>query len=73
MRHPLIVAVGHHYGVTVATCVPADPETKGGVERAVQIAKANLVPLDTNLRDAYGSWVMLVEACDAFHRQGQRS
>ncbi len=66
MRHPLIVQVGHHYGVTVATCVPADPETKGGVERTVQIAKADLVPTDTNLRDDYASWAELVEACAEF-------
>lgn len=66
VRHPLIVAVGHHYGVTVATCVPADPETKGGVERTVQIAKADLVPTDTNLRDDYASWGELVDACSAF-------
>ena len=66
VRHPLIVQVGHHYGVTVATCVPADPETKGGVERTVQIAKADVVPTDTNLRDDYGSWAELVAACDAF-------
>lgn len=66
VRHPLIVQVGHHYGVTVATCVPADPESKGGVERTVQIAKADLVPTDTNLRDDYASWDELVEACSAF-------
>jgi hypothetical protein len=66
VRHPLIVAVGGHYGVTVATCVPADPETKGGVERTVQIAKADLVPTDTNLRDDYASWGELVEACAEF-------
>ena len=66
VRHPLIVAAGRHYGVTVATCVPADPESKGGVERSVQIAKADLVPTDTNLRDAYVSWAELVEACTVF-------
>jgi transposase len=66
VRHPLIVSVGHHYGVTVATCVPADPETKGGVERTVQIAKADLVPTDTNLGDDYASWGELVDACTAF-------
>jgi hypothetical protein len=66
VRHPLIVAVGHHYGVTVTTCVPADPETKGGVERTVQIAKADLVPTDTNLLDDYASWSDLVEACAGF-------
>ena len=33
VRHPEIVAVGGHYGITVATCVPADPESKGGSAR----------------------------------------
>jgi len=32
VRNPQIVSVGRHYGVTVATCVPADPESKGGSE-----------------------------------------
>jgi transposase len=66
VRHPLIVQVGRHYGVTVATCVPADPESKGGVERTVQIAKADLVPTDTNLLDDYSSWAELVDACAEF-------
>jgi len=66
VRHPLIVAAGHHYGVTIATCVPADPESKGGSEATVRIAKADLVPTDTNLRDDYGSWAELVDACEAF-------
>lgn len=66
VRHPLIVQVGHHYGLTVTTCVPADPETKGGVERTVQIAKADLVPTDTNLRDNYDTWAELVGACAEF-------
>ena len=33
VRHPEMVAVGGHYGITVATCVPADPESKGGSRR----------------------------------------
>ena len=66
IRHPLMVAVGHHYGVTVATCVPADPESKGGAEATVRIAKADLVPTDANLRDDYTSWGELVEACEQF-------
>lgn len=66
VRHPLIVAAGKHYGVTIATCVPADPESKGGSEATVRIAKADLVPTDTNLRDDYGSWAELVEACEDF-------
>ena len=45
----MIVAAGHHYGVTIATCVPSDPESKGGSEATVRIAKADLVPTDANL------------------------
>lgn len=66
VRHPEMVAVGGHYGVTVATCVPADPESKGGSEATVRIAKADLVPTDTNLLDDYQSWDELVEACEAW-------
>ncbi|MFI8642994.1 hypothetical protein [Streptomyces chartreusis] len=32
-------AAGKHYGSTVATCEPFDPESKGGVEATVKIAK----------------------------------
>lgn len=66
VRHPEIVAIGGHYGITVATCVPADPESKGGSEAAVRIAKADLVPTDANLLDDYATWTALVEACEAF-------
>ena len=66
VRHPEIVAVGGHYGVTVATCVPADPESKGGSEATVRVAKADLVPTDANLRGDYAGWAELVEACEAF-------
>ena len=65
VRNPQIVAVGGHYGITVATCVPADPETKGGSEATVRIAKADLVPTDANLREHYTCWADLVEACAA--------
>ena len=41
---------GRHYGVSVLTCEPADPAAKGGVEASVKVAKADLVPTDTNLR-----------------------
>jgi hypothetical protein len=66
VRHPAMVAIGGHYGVTVATCVPADPESKGGAEATVRIAKADLVPTDANLRDDYMSFAELVDACDGF-------
>ena len=52
VRHPQMVAAGRHYGMVVETCVPYDPETKGGVERTVRIAKADLVPTTANLHEA---------------------
>lgn len=66
VRNPQIVSVGRHYGLTVATCVPADPQSKGGSEATVRVAKADLVPTDHNLRPAYGSFAELEEACAAF-------
>lgn len=66
IRHPLIVAAGLHYGCSIATCVPADPESKGGVEATVRIAKADLVPTEVNLLDDYESWAELVAACETF-------
>ena len=53
MRNPTIVSVGRHYGLTVATCVRADPQSKGGSEATVRIAKADLGPTEHNLRDGY--------------------
>jgi len=49
VRHPMIVAASRHYGLTVHTCVPFDPESKGGSEATVRIAKADLVPTKANL------------------------
>src|SRR5450755_3080279 len=66
VRNPQIVSVGRHYGVTVATCVPADPESKGGSEATVRIAKADLVSTDHNLRPAYCDFAELEVACEAF-------
>jgi transposase len=66
VRNPQIVSVARHYGLTVATCVPADPESKGGSEATVRIARADLVPTDHNLRAAYGSFAALDAECAAF-------
>jgi hypothetical protein len=33
VRHPDIVAAGRHYGLSIRTCVPADPQSKGGRRR----------------------------------------
>jgi transposase len=66
VRNPQIVAVGRHYGLTIASCVPADPESKGGSEATVRIAKADLVPTEHNLLGDYESFAALEAACDAF-------
>ena len=48
------------------TCVPYDPESKGGSESTVKIAKAGLVPAEANLREGYGSFAELAQACGQF-------
>ncbi|HET9075238.1 MAG TPA: IS21 family transposase [Solirubrobacteraceae bacterium] len=63
VRNSQIVGVGHHYGVQVQTCVPADPQSKGGSEATVRVAKADLVPTDHNLLPAYRSMGELEDAC----------
>jgi hypothetical protein len=35
----------------IATCEPADPQSKGRSEATVRIAKADIVPTGRNLRD----------------------
>ncbi len=66
VRHPMIVSAGHYYGVKIETCAPADPESKGGSEATVKIAKADLIPSDVNLGGVYATWEDLEQACTAF-------
>lgn len=66
VRNPAVVAFARHYGVRVLTCSPADPASKGGSESTVKLAKADLVPKDTNLREAYASFAELEQACVGF-------
>ncbi|MGC3023489.1 DDE-type integrase/transposase/recombinase, partial [Brevibacterium sp. FAM 24630] len=66
VRNRDTVSFAKYYGTTVLTCQPADPASKGGVERSVQIAKADLVPTATNLRNEYASFADLEAACQAF-------
>ena len=63
VRNPQIVSVARHYGVSIQTCVPADPQSKGGSEATVRVAKADLLPADHNLRPAYASFAELEAAC----------
>lgn len=69
VRNRSAVTFARYYSVSVLTCEPRDPATKGGVENAVKIAKADLVPTETNLRPAYNSFEELEEACDQFMAQ----
>ncbi len=66
VRNPQVVAFARHYGVTVHTCEPADPASKGGSESTVKLAKADLVPKDTNLLPDYNTFAELEAACEAF-------
>ena len=66
VRNRETVSFGRHYGVSVLTCAPADPASKGGVEASVKVAKADLVPTDTNLLDEYATFAELEQACAEF-------
>jgi transposase len=66
VRNATIVEVSRHYGVTIHTCEPADPQSKGGSEATVRVAKADLVPTDHNLLDQYEDWSALERACERF-------
>ena len=52
VRNRAAVTFGRYYGISVLTCEPADPASKGGVENAVKLAKADIVPTETNLLPA---------------------
>ncbi len=69
VRNRSTVEFGRHYGLTVATCVPADPASKGGSEATVRVAKADLVPTEANLREQYSSFAELDAACGLFCEQ----
>ncbi len=66
IRNADMVAAARHYGLTIATSVVADPESKGGSEATVRIVKADLVPTDANLLGTYPSFAALEAACEAF-------
>ena len=66
VRNPQVVSFARHYGVTVHTCEPCDPATKGGSESTVKIAKADLVPTTANLLVAYPTFGELEVACAQF-------
>lgn len=65
IRNTTALSVATYYGTALHTCVPYDPESKGGAESTVKLAKADLVPTTANLRPAYSSFAELEAACVA--------
>lgn len=66
VRNAKAADFGRQYGTTILTCAPADPASKGGVEAAVKLAKADIVPTAMNLRSEYDSFVEVEKACADF-------
>lgn len=69
VRNRNMLGFAQHYGVTVHTCEPADPASKGGSENTVKIAKADLVPTQTNLLEQYATFADFEAACEKFCEQ----
>ena len=72
VRHPDVVAAGRHDGMTLRSCVPADPHTTGGTEADRAVAKADLVPTEATLRGEYATFAELEAACAAALRTTRR-
>lgn len=72
VRNPQAVAFSKHYSTVIHTCQPADPATKGGVEKTVHLAKADVVPTDTNLLPEYETFAQVEAACTAFMEKVNR-
>jgi transposase len=66
VRNRAAVTFGRFYGISVLTCEPADPASKGGVENAVKLAKADIVPTETNLLPQYDSFADVEAGCAGF-------
>jgi len=69
VRNRAMLAFAGHYSVSIKTCLPADPASKGGSESTVKLAKADLVPTGANLLEEYESFAALEAACASFCEQ----
>jgi len=65
VRNQVMLSAAIYYGLSLCTCVPYDPESKGGSESSVKLAKADLVPTAANLLEDYDSFGALEAACRA--------
>jgi len=63
VRNRETLGVAHYYGVAIHTCVVADPESKGGSESSVKLAKADVLPRPDNLVGDYPNFASLEAAC----------
>ena len=66
VRNPQIVAVGAPLRADDRDVRAGGPESKGGSEATVRIAKADLVPTEHNLARDYASFAELEQACGEF-------
>lgn len=70
VRNADMVAAASHYGLQIVTCMVADPETKGGSEATVRIAKADIVPTEANLlEEEYSSFAEVTAACECWEHE----
>jgi Integrase core domain len=66
VRNRAAVTFGRYYGISVLTCEPADPASKGGVENAVKLARDDIVTTETNLLPQYATFADVETACSQF-------
>ncbi len=52
--------------MAIRTCMPADPQSKGGSQATVRVAKGDLVPTDANLLGEYARFSAFDAACGVF-------
>lgn len=72
VRNREIVEVGRHDGMTIGTCLPADPQSMGGSEDSVRIAKADLMPTTATLLEEYRTVGKLEDRVPGVLRRGKR-
>jgi hypothetical protein len=61
VRNPQIVAVARHYGLLIATCVPADLQTRAAARRAPD-CQGDVVPARHHPRGGYEDFAALEQA-----------
>jgi transposase len=65
--HPEAIAFAEHYGFTIRLCLPARPQTKGRVERVVQLTRSHVLAGRVfhsleDMQQAWSEWLPLRRA-----------